>query len=196
MPRRELLAPLSIVNLSMVPLASSVAAHCGNHWWAPLCQTPADLGSGCGVCCRRRVCCNGQDRLVEYESYLLRALAFDVEVELPHHHLLSYARSLHCPAHVTQAAWGLVNDCFETTLVSDAKPHVVACAAIGLAASLAKVQLQLQRQAQPAQIVTPGAGADHGQQWFQVLGGATSSEIECVTERLTQLYAALEAHSQ
>ena len=35
-----------------------------------------------------------KDKLMEYESYLLRALAFDVEVELPHRFLFNYVHSL------------------------------------------------------------------------------------------------------
>jgi transcription initiation factor TFIIIB Brf1 subunit/transcription initiation factor TFIIB len=82
-----------------------------------------------------------KDLLVEYESYLLRALAFDVEVALPHRYLLNYARSLRAPRALVQVAWGLANDYFETALCVRTPPQAVACAALQLAALMLRITL-------------------------------------------------------
>ena len=100
-----------------------------------------------------------KDLLVEYESYLLRALAFDVEVVLPHRYLLNYARSLRAPRAVVQVAWGLTNDFFETALCVRALPHVVACAALQLAALMLKVTLPGAAAGEPAAQPVPAAAA-------------------------------------
>jgi hypothetical protein len=82
-----------------------------------------------------------KDLLVEYESYLLRAMAFNVEVALPHRRLLNYARSLRAPRALVQAAWGLLNDHFETADCTEEPPQAVACAALQLAALLLRREL-------------------------------------------------------
>ena len=91
-----------------------------------------------------------KDLLVEYESYLLRALAFNVEVVLPHRHLLNYARSLRAPRALVQVAWGLANDFFETAESMEEPPQAVACAALQLAALLLRCELPAGAPAAPA----------------------------------------------
>ena len=74
-----------------------------------------------------------KDRLIEYETYVLRTLGYDVEVVLPHRYLLNYLHSLRAPRALAQVAWCFVNDSFETSCCLLHPPHLVACAAIRLA---------------------------------------------------------------
>ena len=77
-----------------------------------------------------------RDALVEHEQFLLRTLAFEVEVVLPHRYLANYLRSLGCSTELVRAAWQQMGDSFETEVCMTHRAEAVACAALWIAARL------------------------------------------------------------
>lgn len=138
-----------------------------------------------------------KDRLLEYESYLLRSLAFDVEVELPHRYLMNYLSALRAPRQLALVALGMLNDSFETTLCVHVSPSVVACAVIFLSAGTLEVQLPV--SASPATDATSVSIGDrqHSHEnstdlhWCRAFG-ASPLEIEQACETIVEFYQQLE----
>eukprot|EP00741_Cyanophora_paradoxa_P008776 tig00001374_g8493.t1 len=89
-----------------------------------------------------------KELLIVTEQMLLRALAFDMSVDLPYKYLLNYLKSLRVPKSFSQLCWALVNDSLGSTLALQYRPHVLAAGAIHLASRLA---------AQPLPEARPGA---------------------------------------
>eukprot|EP00741_Cyanophora_paradoxa_P003927 tig00000737_g3820.t1 len=101
-----------------------------------------------------------KELLIVTEQMLLRALAFDMSVDLPYKYLLNYLKSLRVPKSFSQLCWALVNDSLGSTLALQYRPHVLAAGAIHLASRLA---------AQPLPEARPGASSpDVGMQILDV----------------------------
>ncbi|CAG8557815.1 10745_t:CDS:2 [Ambispora gerdemannii] len=84
------------------------------------------------------------------EPFLLGALEFDLHIEHPYRMLLKYARELKNDKNIpekdgakklAQSAWAIVNDSLRTPLCLRHRPHVIASAAIYIAAKLSNVRL-------------------------------------------------------
>jgi len=146
----------------------------------------ADAGSGAQPMQISQRFWDKKDLLVEYESYLLRALAFDVEVALPHRFLLNYARSLRAPRALVQVAWGFVNDSFESAEASlRTEPHAVACAAVQLAAAL--LQVELPAGGSGAAGADAALGAAAGRPWHEAFG-VSAQALAVAANRIATVY--------
>lgn len=78
-----------------------------------------------------------KDVLVDYEQFVLRALQFALEVELPYIYIVHYAKTLFSKdlkqqALLLQVAWTLCNDSFRTTVCIRYKATEVAISCIYL----------------------------------------------------------------
>lgn len=76
-----------------------------------------------------------KDVLCDYEQYVLRCLAFDLNVELPYVFLFHYAKSLlhkneELQSKLVRLAWVLVNDSFLTDVCIRFKSTEIAASAI------------------------------------------------------------------
>ncbi|KAJ3364195.1 Cyclin-L1 [Allomyces arbusculus] len=73
--------------------------------------------------------------MMRAEMYLLKYLAFHVHVAHPHMWLVNYLQAMHLVRPpLAQTAWNYINDSYRLPLLCMVQPHVVACAAIQLAA--------------------------------------------------------------
>ncbi|KNE58962.1 hypothetical protein AMAG_03319 [Allomyces macrogynus ATCC 38327] len=73
--------------------------------------------------------------MMRAEMYLLKYLAFHVHVAHPHMWLVNYLQAMRLARPpLAQTAWNYVNDSYRLPLLCMVQPHVVACAAIQLAA--------------------------------------------------------------
>jgi len=77
---------------------------------------------------------NYKGELIATEKHVLKELGFNVHVQHPHKLVLSYLNVLKQGKDMAQRAWSYLNDSFCTNVSCRYHPHVVACAAILLAA--------------------------------------------------------------
>jgi len=112
-----------------------------------------------------------RDALISFEHYLLRILAFDLIVDFPYKYLLNYVKSLGGKSDWAQTAWNLVNDSLVTTICLEYKPHIIACAAIYLAAKLLNIEDTL----------------SHSNKWWEAFD-TKLEQIEHICNRMLDLY--------
>jgi hypothetical protein len=71
-----------------------------------------------------------KDLIIDQEHMLLRVLAFDTYVDLPHTYLLNIARELNFGRAVTKLALTIINDSILSERILSCDPLLVACAGL------------------------------------------------------------------
>ncbi|RUS23158.1 hypothetical protein BC937DRAFT_91845 [Endogone sp. FLAS-F59071] len=82
-----------------------------------------------------------RDTILYLEEVLLEAICFDLTIEHPYQCLLKIIEKIEGSRKLAQTAWAFVNDSLRTPLCVIHKPHVIAAAALYLAAKLTNPEL-------------------------------------------------------
>lgn len=115
---------------------------------------------------------NLRESVLTAERKILQLLAFDLSIEHPYKYIIEFVKRVaDGNKKVAQAAWNFVNDSLRTTLCLQYRAHVIASAAIFLAARHCTVQL---------------AGAD-GKEWFECLD-CKIDDLDYIANRILDLY--------
>lgn len=118
--------------------------------------------------------------VVRTERHMLRSLGFILHAEHPHHLVLAFAPMLLLPEtqngdKVIQIAWNYANDSLKTSLCLKYKAHIIACAAIFLAARQEQVPL-------PEKDESIGLPP-----WWSVIAGVNNEPLASVCKELLEL---------
>ena len=83
-----------------------------------------------------------KEKLIRYEQILLRNLNFNVNIIHPHNYLLYFIRKLNGIQELAKLSWCICNDSMLTFLSNQYEPHLIAVAAIYIAAGLLNITLE------------------------------------------------------
>lgn len=112
-----------------------------------------------------------RDVILFNEELVLEALCFDLSVDHPYKPLLSFVRQFNLSKKLAQTSWAFVNDSLRTTLCVQYRPHVIAAAAMYVAAKFTSETL-------------PQAD---GKAWWQVVD-ADIHEIKDISNEILDQY--------
>ncbi|KAH3742633.1 CDK9 kinase-activating protein cyclin T [Pelomyxa schiedti] len=114
-----------------------------------------------------------KELLIKTEQEVLRTLSFDLSVEQPYKYLLQFVKAVtfSLDAPLAQLSWNIVNDCLYFPLMTKHAPHVLAAAALNVAALLSNYSL-------------PAFATGH---WWEAFG-LTTAELEEASCRMLDVY--------